>query len=488
MASSAPQPRQENPFRGGLAPATEEVTALDLPVTGRIPAELNGRYLRNGPNPRNLDDPRLHLFLGDGMVHGVRLRDGRAEWYRNRWVRSAEVAEGLGEQPPAGGATVNFADFASNTHVIGHAGRTLALVEAGPRPYELDYRLGTVGRFDFLGTLPGGYTAHPKLDPVTGELHAVSYQFGTGVVQYTVVSAQGRVVRSLDIPAEHGPMMHDFALTRRHIVLYDLPVVQSMEAVEAGAPLPYVWEEGRPARLGLLPRDAADAAGADAVRWFEIDPCWIFHTLNAHDGEDGTSVTVDAVGYGEMFRGARLSGPLPTLDRWTLDTTSGKAVHTRLDDRPQEFPTVSPRTIGTGHRYGYAAATRALFDVFTPGSASGPGAATATVTELDALPDEAFGNALIKHDLRTGGSEVRPLGRDAHAAEAAFVPAEHGTAEDDGYLLTFVHDPERGASDLLVLSAQDFTGAPLAAVHLPARVPLGFHGSWVPDAVTPAGS
>src|ERR1700754_2990824 len=114
------------PFRNGFAPVTEEVTAFDLEVTGRIPAELDGRYLRNGPNPLSLDDPSSgHLFLGEGMVHGVRLRDGRAEWYRNRWVRSARVAKQLGE-PVRQGPRHDGMDFAANTHVIGLAGRTFA--------------------------------------------------------------------------------------------------------------------------------------------------------------------------------------------------------------------------------------------------------------------------------------------------------------------------------------------------------------------------
>ena len=76
-----------NWLTGNFGPVTEEVTAVDLAVTGTIPDGLDGRYLRNGPNPRGEVDPAsYHWFTGDGMVHGVRLRDGRAEWYRNRWV------------------------------------------------------------------------------------------------------------------------------------------------------------------------------------------------------------------------------------------------------------------------------------------------------------------------------------------------------------------------------------------------------------------
>src|ERR1700761_2511615 len=217
---------------GAFAPVDEEITAFDLPVTGQLPAELNGRYLRNGPNPLGLDDPGYHWFLGAGMVHGVRLRDGRAEWYRNRWVRSKAVAAAHHEPWPGGPVHENT-DFAANTHIISHAGRTLATVEAGSLPYELSAELDTVGPFDFGGTLPGGFAAHTKLDHRTGELHAIAYFWAWNKVQHVVVSSAGQVIRTTDIPVPDSPMMHDFALTQNHVVLLALPVTFSLDAVSA---------------------------------------------------------------------------------------------------------------------------------------------------------------------------------------------------------------------------------------------------------------
>ena len=157
-ATAAPQQAASRhyPFlEGAFKPVTEELTAFNLPVTGRIPHELNGRYLRNGPNVLGLEDPRAHHWmLGDGMVHGVRLRDGRAEWYRNRWIRSAAVAARLGEPYPW---QAPDDDFANNTHVIGYKGRVLALQESGPLPYALDEELNTVGPHDFGGSLRGAF-------------------------------------------------------------------------------------------------------------------------------------------------------------------------------------------------------------------------------------------------------------------------------------------------------------------------------------------
>jgi carotenoid cleavage dioxygenase len=449
------------PYRGGLAPVTDEITAFDLEVTGRIPAELNGRYLRNGPNPLSLDDPGAsHLFLGEGMVHGVRLRDGRAEWYRNRWVRNAHVARRLGEEPRPG-RTHGGMDFAANTHVIGLAGRTLATVEAGALPYELGYELDTIGSCDFDGGLPGGFAAHTHLDPATGELHAMAYFFGWDHHQHIVLDAKGAVTRTRDIPIADAPMMHDFALTERFVVLYDLPVTFSMAHAEKGAPLPYAWNEEHGSRLGLLSRQTGE------MRWFEVDPCWVFHTLNAYD--DGDQVVVDVVRYPKRFVDARLGeGGSPTLDRWRIDLSSGRVSETRLDDRFQEFPRMDERLTGRPYRYGYTVVTRELVEVLSPQD-----------TAMEDLPDEAFDNTLIKHDLERGTQQGRRFGRDAYVGEPVFV--ESGEAEDDGYVMVFVNDSARGAADLVILSAQDFTGEPVATVHLPARVPLGFHGSWVSD-------
>jgi len=434
---------------GNYAPVDQEVTVTDLPVTGTLPASLSGRYLRNGPNPVTAPEPATyHWFTGTGMVHGIRLRDGRAEWYRNRWVRNQEVAAALGE-PWWQGPVHAGMDFAPNTNVIGHAGQTLALVEAGPLPYELTDELDTVGPFDFGGTLAGGYTAHPKRDPRTGELHAISYFWGWGnTVRYTVVDAAGSVRRTVDVEVGGPVSIHDMSLTERFAVVYDLPVVFNIEVAMSGASFPYRWDPDYRAQIGLLGRD-----GATDVQWFDVEPCYVFHPLNAYD--DGDRVVLDVVRHPRMFA-THLLGPdegTPTLERWTVDLTAGKVVEERLDDRGQEFPRVDERVVGRRHRYGYTA-------VFLAGEDSG----------------------LIKHDLQRGTSEVRSLGRAGGACEAVFVPRAPDAAEDDGWVLSLVYDPERDASDLLVLNAADFTGAPAAVVHLPHRVPFGFHGNWVPDA------
>ncbi len=265
-------------------------------------------------------------------------------------------------------------DFAANTHIISHGGRTLATVEAGPLPYELSDELDTIGPCDFGGTLPGGFAAHTKLDHATGELHAMAYFWAWDHVQHVVVDAAGKVTRTTDIAVVDGPMMHDFALTGSYVVLLDLPVTFSLDAVAAGKRLPYAWNPAHQARVGLLPRD-----GSSAVRWIEIEPCWVFHCLNAYDDDSG-QVVVDVCRYNEPFDVSTLGpvhGPV-TLDRWIIDPAAGKVTQQRLDDRGQEFPRVDDRVISRPHRYGYSAII---------------GEDTRAITAAGDFADDAFTNA-----------------------------------------------------------------------------------------------
>jgi carotenoid cleavage dioxygenase-like enzyme len=197
---------------------------------------LNGRYLRNGPNfMRGVDDSKHHWFLGSGMVHGVRLRDGRAEWYRNRWVRSKAVAEALGEKWREG--PIHDHDFAANTHILAHAGRILATVEGGALPYEISDELNTVGPYDFTGALPASFAAHTKTDQQKGEVHAIAYSYRQDHVQHIIIDKTGRVSHITEIAVRDKPIMHDFALTEEYVVLYDLPVTFSLDARKPGGSL-----------------------------------------------------------------------------------------------------------------------------------------------------------------------------------------------------------------------------------------------------------
>jgi 8'-apo-carotenoid 13,14-cleaving dioxygenase len=437
-----------------FAPVTEEVTAVDLPIIGEMPADLSGRYLRNGPNPIDVEDAESHhWFLGDGMVHGIRVRDGKAEWYRNRYVGSDRVADKLGR--PVSGPNWRGGDTGPNTNVGGFAGRTWAMVEAGGTPVELTYELETVGRNDFFGTLPGSFTAHPKVDPATGEMHAMVYAPGEWFdhCQYVVVGTDGRVRRTVDIPMGMT-MLHDMSLTESTAVVYDLPVTLDIELALQGVRFPLRWNPDYGARVGLLPREAE----ASEIVWIDVPLCYAFHPLNAFDRADGT-VVVDICVYDRMFD-HDVVGPfgdsLPRLERWELSPSLRKSSVTVIDDAPQEFPRHA-HAVGTKeHRYGYTAgvATHALGDT-------------------------------IKHDLLTGERTSFHWGEGRGAGEAVFVARDGSNAEDDGWLLAFTHAHDGSAASFVVLDAQDVASGPVAEVPLPQRVPYGFHGNWVSDRSVP---
>ncbi|EXG82897.1 carotenoid oxygenase family protein [Cryptosporangium arvum] len=441
-----------NPYLAGAhAPVSREITLTDLTITGALPESLTGRYLRNGPNPIGEIDPETYSwFTGDGMVHGVRLRAGRAEWYRNRWVRGPLAASKLGEaeRPGSGEAGMDLAG--ANTNVLAYAGRTLALTEGGITNLELDYDLDTVGPCDFDGTLTGGYTAHPKRDPATGELHAVSYSFARGdQVQYSVIGVDGRARRTVDVTVGGPVMMHDFSLTENYVVLYDLPVTFDLDRAMSGEPgIPYSWKPGYRTRIGVLPREGGDAD----VRWFDIEACFVFHTLNAY--ESGDRLVIDLARHPKQFDADdEVDGTISTLERWTVDLRAGTVTCTALDDRHQEFPRIDERFAGRRHRYGY---TMALT----------PGASTLNTT-------------LLRQDLVSGATRSRDFGPGTAIGEFVFEPASPDAPEGHGYLLGFVSRLADDTTELAVLDAE--TLDPVAAVHLPVRIPTGFHGNWLPD-------
>jgi carotenoid cleavage dioxygenase len=443
-----------NPFlSGNFAPVEGETTAFDLPVTGSIPRELVGRLLRIGPNPVEPDPERHHWFLGNGMVHGVRLRDGRAEWYRSRYVRDDKVVRVMGWPEVPGPRPENqLGDGVANTNVIEHGGKTLAIVEGGNHPVEIGYELETIARSDLDGTLQGGFTAHPKRDPATGELHAAVYSPFWEHVRYAVVGSDGRVRRTVDVPVPGKPMVHDCAITERYFVILDLPCVFDAVALEQGGALPYRWHPEYGARVGLLPRDG----DASDVVWCEVEPCYVFHPMNAYDADDGR-VVLDVVRHPRMFA-SEFHGPnegAPTLERWIVDPKGGPVKEERLDETGQEFPRLDERLVGRPYRYGYAVG----FD-----------------------SDLRIG-ALMKHDLRDRKVELHGEGDARTFMEPVFVPRTPGCDEDDGFVMAYLYDATSNRSEVVILHAQDFAGDPVATIHLPVRVPYGFHGNWLPDAV-----
>lgn len=446
-----------NPFLTGIhTPMDAELTLTDLAVTGTIPPALNGRYIRIGPNPATPPNPAsYHWFTGDGMVHGLRLEGGEARWYRNRWVRSKAVSAALGEQPAPGPRNGDFDTV--NTNVLGHAGTTWALVEAGGFPVRLDDELATIAHDPFGGTLEGAFSAHPHLDPATGEMHAICYSATEpNVVYHVVVDAAGKVRRREPIPVEHGPSIHDCMITERYVIVLDLPVTFSMKRLLSGFAFPYAWNPDHQARVGLLPREGT---AADIV-WCPVEPCYVFHPANAFDNADGT-VTFDASVHDRMFAKSN-HGPdserVP-FERWSIDPQARTVSRRVIDAESQEFPRPDERFIGRPYRHAWALAL--------PGR-SEPGFVAET--------------RLFHHDLESGTRTVHDFGPGHYPGEFVFVPRSDEAPEGDGWLMGYVIDGEADETDFVILDTLDFAGPPVANVRLPHRIPPGFHGNWVPDA------
>ena len=437
---------------GIYAPMTAELTLHDLEVSGTIPAGLDGRYLKMGANPIRPDPAGNHWFLGDGMVHGIALGNGNARWYRNRWIRSRNVAAALGEAP-APGPRRGRSDTV-NTNVIAIGGRAFAVVEAGSFPVELSDTLEHQRFNPFEGTLQGGFSGHPHRDPLTGEQHAIAYDANVwDSVRHIVVSTSGTVIREEAIPVRDGPCIHDCALTARFMVVLDLPLTFSMRAVLAGHRFPFRWNPSHRARVGLLPRHGTAAE----IIWCDVDPCFVFHVANAFDRPDG-QVTLDVIAYTTMFSSGRNEfDALGRLERWTLDPATATIARRVLDPTPQEFPRIDERRFGQRYRYAYT--------VSTP---------------PDGDPQLTGATKIFKHDFDGADTLVHDFGPGCLPGEFVFVPEAADAAEDEGWLLGLVIDTARDTTDFTILDARRFEAPPVATIRLPHRIPPGFHGNWFP--------
>ncbi|MGH8072304.1 MAG: carotenoid oxygenase family protein [Candidatus Entotheonellia bacterium] len=459
-----------NPFlQGNFAPVHEEITADHLTVIGTLPQEMDGMYVRNGPNPQFPPIKSYHWFEGDGMLHGVQVQGGRAS-YRNRYIRTA----GWQEEEEAGKAVYgSFLDppdlwrilagkppfkHTANTALVWHDGRLLALMEAA-EPYEIKVpSLDTVGPYTYGGRLKHPFTAHPKVDLATGELLFFGYAWRKPYVQCSVVNAQGQITRTTPIEMPRPIMMHDFAITARYTLFMDLPLTFSVWRMLRGGPV-LKFEPELGARIGILPRHGT---GQD-IRWFEVSSCYVFHTLNAYEEADEVVLlacrTQDFPAAFFMPPGKRLDGGdgigkefVPRMYRWRFHLTTGTTREETLDEVPSEFPRINEGLMGGQTRYGY----------------------TAGFVEGEYSP-----SLLIKYDYKQGSAEHHVHGKGRWGGEGVFVPRPNARAEDDGWVVTYVYDAANGISEMVVIEAQNFPAPPVARVRIPARVPYGFHGAWI---------
>ena len=428
--------------RGTKAPVADELDVTDLVVTEGVLPPISGRLVRMGPNPVGPVDANYQWFSGTGMAHAIDLHGGHPTRFGNRWVRTPEVSEALEEVPAvAPGAETDLA----NTSALVVGGDLLAMTETC-QPYVLDDDLGTVRRQDF-GAGVTEFTAHPHTDPVTGEVFALGYG-GNHDPDCTIyrIDDRGALLDQRKVELLGARSIHDVAISERHVIVWDLPLEFADDDPDL---FPYAWNGEGAARVGLLDRNDLHAP----VRWFDIDPCFVFHGLNAYDTDDG--VVLDVVQFDRIFEIDR-TGPgdpyPPQLWRWELDDSSSTVRRTLVDERIQEFPKIDHRLTGRPHRYGY------------------------TVELMSATG----GHSLIAHDTVGGETQAWSTEPKHSLSEAIFVPESATSGENEGWLVAV--DSDREHSDLVVFDATEVAAGPVGRVRLPQRIPDGFHGDWIPAA------
>ena len=469
----------DHPYLHGVfAPVATEMAADDLPVEGELPKDLAGLYVVNSPNQRFKPAFRYHYYDGDGMLHAVTFRDGRARYVR-RFVRTfafeAETKAGRNLWPGLAGPY----DFSlphspikdnSNTDVIYYAGKLLTLWYMAGVPYAVDpHTLETRGAEDFGGALKHTLSAHSKVDPATGELLFFTYADKPPYMIYGVADASGRLVHEvpIDLPGPRSP--HDLGVTPNYSILHDLPLFHDVDLLHKHKKRVLKFHRDIPARFGVIPRRGT----SDDLWWFEFDPCYILHMVNCW--EEGDWIVMDGCRQPEPVNPVDpLDGPLGAqlsyrrrvheLYRWRINMRTGELREGRLDDTNSEFPRINPNRLGLKSRYAY----NQLIPLQREGTLSG------RMQTFDAL---------VKHDTETGRSWRYDYGPGVVGNESPFAPrlgARADADEDDGYVVTIATDGNSWRSQALVFDARRIEAGPIARVTLPSRVPVGFHTAWVP--------
>jgi len=468
---NTPLESETNPyFLGFSKPVKEERDDRDLVVEGTLPVGLEGMFVKNGPNQVFEPRGKYHPFDGDGMLHAVRIENGRAR-YKNRWVRTPgflyeqekgrSVFGGFADlaPPPADAMQkVGFVKNVANTNVVSHGGKLLALWEGG-LPFAVTSELETIGIESFGSKYSGPFTAHPRKDPVSGELYAFGYNAFPPWLVLLVVDANGKLIHQEPITLPKPVMIHDFVITEEHVVFLDAPALFDVQSAMAGKGPIVQWKPELGCRLGVMPRKGKNAD----VRWFPIDPCYVYHFMNAFAA--GSKICVDASRLERLndfgLDGADPEGFMGRLTRFEIDLETGKVHTTLLSDRGFEFPRVRDSLVGRPYRYGYGAGY----------------SGQSHLAEFDTT---------LKFDLEKGTVDSYFHGAEQFVGELSFAADPTSSAEDGGWLVGYVYNSHTDKSDFIVLDARDVSKGPIARVHLHSRVPAGIHANWIAADRVPA--
>ncbi|PSS24461.1 Carotenoid 9,10(9',10')-cleavage dioxygenase [Actinidia chinensis var. chinensis] len=483
---------------GNFAPVSHETPPCkDVPVIGHIPECLNGEFVGVGANPKFAPVAGYHWFDGDGMVHGLRIKDGKVT-YVSRYVKTSRLKQEeyfgrakfvkIGDLKGLFGLLmvsmqmlraklkvldVSYGNGTGNTALVYHHAKLLALSEVD-KPYVLkvleDGDLQTIGLLDYDKRLTHSFTAHPKVDPFTGEMFTFGYSHTPPYITYRVVSKDGFMHDPVPITISDPIMMHDFAITKNYAIIMDLPFYFRPKEMVKGKKLIFTFDETQKARFGILPRYAKDEL---LIKWFELPSCFIFHNANAwEEGEEVVLITCrlqnpDLDGVSGTVK-EKLENVDNELYEMRFNMKTDLALQKKLSASAVDFPRVNESYTGRKQRFVYGTILDSIAKV------------TGIIKfDLNAEPESG------KKRLEVGGNVqgIFDLGPGRFGSEAVFVPHEPGitSEEDDGYLIFFVHDEANGKSAVNVIDAKTMSTDPVAVIELPTRVPYGFHAFFVTE-------
>lgn len=473
---------------GNFAPVPEQpLVHHHLPVTGTIPDCIDGVYLRNGANPFFQPLSAHHLFDGDGMIHAVKINRNSVS-YSCRFTETQRLIQErnlgrpvfpkpIGELHGHSGIArlslfyarglfglidFNHGTGVANAGLVYFNGRLLAMSE-DDLPYQVNISpagdLRTTGQYDFDGQLRSAMIAHPKLDPVTGEMFALSYDVvKKPYLKYFKFSREGKKSADVEIPIVGPTMTHDFAITENYVVIPDQQVVFNLkEMIKGGSPV--VYDEKKMSRFGVLSKHSKNG---DDIIWVDSPETFCFHLWNAweepHSPDEvvviGSCMTPPDSIFNESDEDLK-----SVLSEIRINITTGKStrrpiINVNNDHVNLEAGMVNRKFLGRKTRYAYLAIAEPWPKV----------------------------SGFAKVDLRNGDVEKFMYGDWRYGGEPFFLPRDDNELgseimEDDGYVIVFVHDEEKWESELLIVNTKSMRLE--ASVKIPSRVPYGFHGTFV---------
>jgi len=476
-------------FRGFFAPVRIEADVYDLEVEGSIPDDLDGCFYRAAADTQYPPGHANDIYInGDGMITMVRIKNGHAD-LRTRFVQTERYKLERQARRSLFGAYRNFFtddpavagvdDGNANTALVWHGGKLLALKEAA-RPYELDpLTLETRGIYDFHGQLQSRtFTAHPKIDPDTGEMIAFGYNTSGRPDEDVLlfdISPAGDITRTQRFRAPYSSMMHDWLVTKEHVIFTFSPMISDYERMKT-EPQYFMWDAKQGSHVAIIPRGPEGVAG---IKWFSSATVMETHSLNAYT--QGDTVVADHFvadsgwfsQFPKLIDGSEQEEP-PFAQRWTFDLRQG-ASEPMLDgptysseslcEHPGDMPRVDPRAMMSKNRHSWIG----CLDL-----------------TLGPMPD--FGpmgppfNCLVHLDDQTGESTSFYPGPDSAPEEPVFVPRHADADEGDGYLISVVSRRRLNRNDIVILDARDLSAGPMAILKVPFRLRYAFHGTWIPGA------